>query len=90
MATFFLAMELFPEVQLKAQEELDAVIGCDRLPTMQDMKDLPYVRCIMKEVLRWIPPVPLGWSSLPDVLLFRLVLTPKIRHPARGCGGRHL
>ncbi|KAB5589224.1 O-methylsterigmatocystin oxidoreductase [Ceratobasidium theobromae] len=60
MATFFLAMELFPEVQLKAQEELDAVIGCDRLPTMQDMKDLPYVRCIMKEVLRWIPPVPLG------------------------------
>jgi cytochrome P450 len=67
MATFFLAMELYPEVQRKAQAELDSVIGSDRLPTMQDMKDLPYVRCVVKEVLRWIPPVPLGKSRFHTI-----------------------
>ncbi|KAG8686686.1 hypothetical protein FRC09_013975 [Ceratobasidium sp. 395] len=60
MATFFLAMQLYPEVQRKAQAELDAVIGSNRLPNMQDMNHLPYIRCIVKEVLRWIPAVPLG------------------------------
>ncbi|CAE6440072.1 unnamed protein product [Rhizoctonia solani] len=60
MATFFLAMELYPEAQRKAQVELDTIIGSGRLPSMQDMRDLPYIRCIVKEVLRWIPPVPLG------------------------------
>ncbi|KDN48283.1 hypothetical protein RSAG8_02875, partial [Rhizoctonia solani AG-8 WAC10335] len=60
MATFFLAMELYPEAQRKAQVELDTNIGSGRLPSMQDMRDLPYIRCIVKEVLRWIPPVPLG------------------------------
>ncbi|QRV77605.1 cytochrome P450 family protein [Ceratobasidium sp. AG-Ba] len=60
MATFFLAMQLYPEVQRKAQEELDAIVGSNRLPNMQDMNHLPYIRCIVKEVLRWIPAVPLG------------------------------
>ncbi|KAJ1303433.1 hypothetical protein OPQ81_011624 [Rhizoctonia solani] len=60
MATFFLAMQLYPEVQRKAQAELEAVIGSGRLPKMRDMKDLPYIQCIVKEVFRWIPPVPLG------------------------------
>lgn len=63
MATFFLAMQLYPEVQRKAQEELDAVIGTERLPNMQDMNRLPYIRCVVKEVLRWIPAVPLGTST---------------------------
>ncbi|QRW06549.1 cytochrome P450 family protein [Ceratobasidium sp. AG-Ba] len=31
-----------------------------KLPNMQDMNHLPYIRCIVKEVLRWIPAVPLG------------------------------
>ncbi|KAG9098356.1 hypothetical protein FRC07_010657, partial [Ceratobasidium sp. 392] len=60
MATFFLAMQLYPDVQRKAQAELDAVVGSNRLPNMQDMNHLPYIRCIVKEVLRWIPAVPLG------------------------------
>jgi len=55
-----LAMVAFPQVQLRAQAELDAVVGRTRLPTFADAPHLPYVRAIIKEVLRWRPSVPLG------------------------------
>ncbi|KAK7028737.1 putative monooxygenase [Favolaschia claudopus] len=57
---FFLAMLLHPEVQNKAQEEITAAIGRDRLPTIADKPKLPYVRSIVTEVLRLNPPIPLG------------------------------
>ncbi|KAL4062156.1 cytochrome P450 [Scleroderma citrinum] len=50
---FFLAMTLFPEAQKKAQAEIDAVIGTDRLPSYTDRESLPFVQAIVKEVLRW-------------------------------------
>ena len=74
MATFFLAMQLYPEIQRKAQKELDAVIGTERLPNMQDMSRLPYIRCVVKEVLRWIPAVPLG-KSRPSIIHMPPVLS---------------
>lgn len=52
---FILCMVLFPEVQKKAQEELDRKVGSDRLPTWKDEESLPYVRGLIKEVLRWRP-----------------------------------
>ncbi|OAG24292.1 cytochrome P450 [Alternaria alternata] len=52
---FVLSMVLFPEAQKKAQEELDRVVGKDRLPTWEDEENLPYVRGVIKEVLRWRP-----------------------------------
>ena len=55
-------MSLHPEVQRKAQEEIDRVVGHDRLPSSQDKKDLAYVNAIMKEVMRLNPVVPLGES----------------------------
>ena len=55
-----LAMEAFPEVQRRAQAELDAVVGRARLPTFADAPRLPYVRAVIREVLRWRPPVRLG------------------------------
>ncbi|KAF7375542.1 putative monooxygenase [Mycena sanguinolenta] len=58
--TFFLAVILNPSVQCKAQEEIDRVIGPDRLPVIQDRASLPYVRALMAEVFRWHPAVPLG------------------------------
>ncbi|THH18030.1 hypothetical protein EW146_g2895 [Bondarzewia mesenterica] len=58
--SFFLAMTLYPEVQKKAQLELDSVIGSDRLPTYSDRANLPYVDALVKEVLRWNPVTPLG------------------------------
>ena len=45
-----LAMVRFPEVQIRAQEELDDVIGRSRIPTLADMDNLPYMRAIVKEV----------------------------------------
>jgi cytochrome P450 len=57
---FILATIVWPEVQAKVQEEIDRVVGPDRLPTMDDFDDLPYVRCCIKESLRWMPTVILG------------------------------
>ena len=53
-------MVLNPHVQARAQQEIDAVIGTDRLPTIADRKDLPYIGALVKEVLRWNPVTPLG------------------------------
>jgi len=57
---FFLAMTLYPEVVRLAQRELDEVMGRERLPGFSDKPRLPYISAIMKEVLRWGPPTPLG------------------------------
>ncbi|KAJ6477642.1 putative monooxygenase [Mycena sanguinolenta] len=59
--TFFRAMILNPSVQRKAQEEIDTVIGPDRLPIIQDRASLPYVRGLITEVFRWQPAAPLGF-----------------------------
>ncbi|KAF7789305.1 hypothetical protein EIP86_000249 [Pleurotus ostreatoroseus] len=53
-------MTLHPEAQRKAQEELDRVVGSDRLPTFADREHLPYVEALVTEVFRWNPVVPLG------------------------------
>jgi cytochrome P450 len=53
-------MIAFPEVQHRAQAELDAVIGRDRLPTFSDAPRLPYLGAVIKEVLRWRPSLPLS------------------------------
>jgi hypothetical protein len=53
-------MALYPEVQAKAQREIDTVIGGERLPTTEDREKLPYVQRLINEVLRWQPVTPLG------------------------------
>jgi len=53
-------MIAFPEVQRRAQAELDSVIGRDRLPTFADAPRLPYVCAIVREILRWRPALPFG------------------------------
>ncbi|KAI0051887.1 cytochrome P450 [Auriscalpium vulgare] len=55
-----LAMVAYPETQRRAQAELDAVVGRSRLPTFADLPHLPYIRAMVKEVLRWRPTTPLG------------------------------
>ncbi|KDQ25158.1 hypothetical protein PLEOSDRAFT_1057573 [Pleurotus ostreatus PC15] len=50
--TFVAAMLLYPDVQKKGQEELDAYLGA-RLPAFEDIPHLPYVHAIMLEVLRY-------------------------------------
>lgn len=57
---FVLAMVLCPDVQKRAQAEIDSVIGRDRLPTFEDRASLPYIDAIVRETFRWQPVVPLG------------------------------
>ncbi|KAK7446309.1 hypothetical protein VKT23_014515 [Stygiomarasmius scandens] len=74
---FMYCMLLFPNIQAKAQEELDRVVGKSRLPSFTDAKHLPYIWAIIKEILRWRPPVPIGVPHAtvavrPFVLLIQL------------------
>jgi cytochrome P450 len=59
MQTLFLAMALYPEVQKKAQAEIDAVVGPHRLPDFEDRPCLPYINAIVKESMRWHLVLPL-------------------------------
>ncbi|KAF7346265.1 O-methylsterigmatocystin oxidoreductase [Mycena sanguinolenta] len=60
LGSFFLAMALYPEIQKKAQTEIDAVIGTLRLPEFEDRPSLPFVEAVYREVMRWRPVLPLG------------------------------
>ncbi|KAF2640636.1 cytochrome P450 [Massarina eburnea CBS 473.64] len=53
------AMVLFPNVARTAQEEIDRVCG-DRLPSLEDESNMPYIRCCVKEALRFMPTVSVG------------------------------
>jgi cytochrome P450 len=54
-----------PEVQKRAQEEIDCVVGTTRLPDLSDRHQLPYIDAIYRELLRYNPPAFLG---LPHTL----------------------
>ncbi|KAA1476007.1 cytochrome P450 [Dentipellis sp. KUC8613] len=56
----FLALVLNPHVQRRAQEEIDRVVGRDRLPTLNDRSILPYVGAVLRESMRWNNVTPMG------------------------------
>ena len=51
-------MAQHPQIQKKAQEELDSLIGSDRMPAITDRGKLPYIEAIIKEVMRWKVALP--------------------------------
>jgi len=57
--SFFLIMAQHPQIQRRAQAEVDALVG-DRLPKCSDRKDMPYLEAVLKEVHRCNPSVPLA------------------------------
>ncbi|KAK7047328.1 hypothetical protein VNI00_006559 [Paramarasmius palmivorus] len=63
-STFILMMICYPEIQRKGQEELDRVVGQDRLPNFDDRENLPYVCAIINEVMRYQPVNPLALAHL--------------------------
>ena len=60
MTFLFMALVLFPQVQRRAQAELDDVVGRDRLPTFDDRPRLPYIVALCKELMRWQMVTPIG------------------------------
>ena len=67
---FFQAILLYPDVQRKAKQEIDTVIGSERLITFDDQSSLPYIEALCREVLRWKQVLPLSVahaSTLDDM-----------------------
>ncbi|KAH9478084.1 Cytochrome P450 monooxygenase 208 [Psilocybe cubensis] len=58
--TFIYLMVCNPDIQRKAQAEIDSVLGGKRLPTYEDRPCMPYNEAIYREVLRWRPPGSVG------------------------------
>jgi len=65
LASFFLIMVLYPDVQRKAQAELDNVLEPGCLPKFSDRSKLPYIDALIKEIHRWNPVVP---TAIPHKL----------------------
>ncbi|KAK7178667.1 hypothetical protein PSPO01_15275 [Paraphaeosphaeria sporulosa] len=55
-----LACLLWPEIVAGAHEELDRVVGQKRMPEFSDEPNLPYIRAIAKETLRWRASTKIG------------------------------
>ncbi|KAH9621105.1 hypothetical protein KSS87_022904 [Heliosperma pusillum] len=58
-------MVLHPDIQAKAQAEIDTVVGANKPVSDSDLPNLPYLQAIVKETLRVHPPGPLlSWARL--------------------------
>ena len=53
-------MTLYPDVQRKAQQELDRIVGPKRLPDYSDHDDLVYIQAIALETMRWMMVLPMA------------------------------
>ena len=60
-------MQEHPDVQMKAQKEIDSLVGQQRLPVLSDRESLPYITALCKELLRYHPPTPGGTALLPMI-----------------------
>ncbi|RDW76895.1 cytochrome P450 [Aspergillus mulundensis] len=60
LGMFLMICATQPHATRKASEELERVIGPDRLPCFEDLARLPYLAAFIKEVQRWRPVAPLG------------------------------
>jgi len=76
MKSFLVAMLLYPDIQKKAQAELDSVIGRERLPTLGDRPNLPFIDATCKEVLRWRPVSPRSQMAPHVMYLMSLAAIP--------------
>ncbi|KAL4927110.1 cytochrome P450 [Aspergillus undulatus] len=60
IASFLMAAISQPAATRKTSDELQAVVGPDRLPRFDDMPSLPYLQAFTKEIFRWRVIAPLG------------------------------
>lgn len=56
LQSLILLLCAFPNVTKFAQDALDSVVGNARLPTLDDLKELPYIMALIKEVIRCFVP----------------------------------
>ncbi|CAL1706628.1 unnamed protein product [Somion occarium] len=68
LQSFLGCMLACPDVQARAQAEIDHIVGPDRTPELDDIENLPYLQAIIKEVHRYCPVTPMAipHASLAD------------------------
>ncbi|XP_068106954.1 cytochrome P450 2G1-like isoform X2 [Hyperolius riggenbachi] len=68
----------YPDAEDKVREEIDRVIGRDRLPRMDDRLNMPYTQAVMHEVQRFSDIAPLnGPHMVTKDVQFRGYFIPK-------------
>ncbi|KAJ6568936.1 cytochrome P450 [Mycena capillaripes] len=60
LQSLVLALVAYPDAQKKAHEEIDRVVGEHRMPTLDDLERMPYIRAIILETHRFRPVAPLA------------------------------
>ncbi|KAN0092646.1 Cytochrome P450 [Tylopilus felleus] len=60
LSSFMMAMLMFPDVQKKAQAEIDRMTGGSRMPDFNDRPSMVYLEATYRELLRWSQVTPLG------------------------------
>lgn len=76
-----MAMALYPSVQKQVQDEIDKVVGRDRLPTFDDRASLPHVDAVLRETLRWrlVAPLAIPHTAVKDNI-YKGFYIPKGEH----------
>ena len=72
-----------PEVKLKAQDEIDRVIGHNRSPELEDIEDLPYIRAVINEVATF-PVLRRDMRSSPEFHRYTVIVQAhQLRYPTQ-------
>lgn len=75
---FILAAIMFPDVQRKAQEEVDRVTGGTRMPVLADREQMPFIDAMVTEALRWFTLAPTGFPhAMSEDTIYKGYLLPK-------------
>ena len=88
MQSIILNTCLFPEWQQRMQEEIERVVGDQRLPDISDVSDLPTVRAVIKESMRWRPVLSGGLSRIQSIRY--MTADVSCRFPTCANQGRHI
>lgn len=78
-------MAIHPDIQKKAQLEIDTVVGTHRLPEFGDRASLPFVEALYRELMRWRPALPLGVAHATTTSdIYNGYFIPKGSRPVQG------
>ena len=64
-------MTLHPEIQTRAQQDIQNDIGSDRLPIVEDFErgEMKYITALIREILRWGVVAPIGRHFISRLLI---------------------
>jgi cytochrome P450 len=65
LATCIFGLLENPDALVQARQQIQEVVGSNRLPSFADISSLPYITAIAKECLRWRHFLPVGMLRLP-------------------------